>query len=214
MKKGIIFRAKRKDNGEWVWGAYFCMHHNDERSHEHYFIIPEGTAIPLGTPLDKIQVEINPDTLGVFTKASDARLEEMLMVERKKVQEYKADVDYGCAGNFNSDYDKGYWYGQCAALDRLFSDKCLPDTPITPNLRELKPQVAEGEPKLKVGDEVWRGGCKCTIKKIEGRTAYIVFDNGATWENISRLRPCLEPAYKFEIGDIVKYRNDKIKKSY
>ena len=33
----ILFRGKRKDNGEWVEGAYFCLHHNDERKHIHHF---------------------------------------------------------------------------------------------------------------------------------------------------------------------------------
>ena len=83
---------------------------------------------------------------------------EYLCVERKKVQEYKADVDYGCNGTFNSDYDKGYWFGQCAALDRLFGNKCLPEK-------------EEPKPKFKVGDlalvkDGYAKGSVITIKAI------------------------------------------------
>lgn len=65
--KAIKFRAKRKDNGEWVEGAYFNLKHDDEREHIHHFIIPDGTPIPKGTPIDEVQVEIDFDTLCQFT---------------------------------------------------------------------------------------------------------------------------------------------------
>lgn len=87
MRKEIIFKAKRKDNGKWVYGAYFNMHHSDGRKHTHHFIIPDGTDMHFGTPLEKIQVEIDPDTLRVYTYAENTEPEEMLMIPRKKVQE-------------------------------------------------------------------------------------------------------------------------------
>ena len=83
---------------------------------------------------------------------SDAEPEEMLFCNKKKAQEI-----YG-------NYDNPYWASneseRCGAdmvtgvLVDLFGDKCLPDIPNTPNSGELKPQVAEGEPKFKVGDKV------------------------------------------------------------
>lgn len=39
MQDRYLFKAKRKDNGEWVEGFYFCMTHTDGR-HTHHFIIP------------------------------------------------------------------------------------------------------------------------------------------------------------------------------
>lgn len=67
----IKFRGKRKDNGEWVYGAYFNLHHNDGREHIHHFIIPDGTDLSYGTLVENIQVEIVPKSLGQFTGLTD-----------------------------------------------------------------------------------------------------------------------------------------------
>lgn len=66
----ILFRAKRTDTGEWVEGYYFCMVHDDGR-HVHHFIMPLGTDLSLGTPIEKIQVEVNPDTICQYTGLTD-----------------------------------------------------------------------------------------------------------------------------------------------
>ncbi len=62
----ILFRGKRKDNGEWVEGFYFCMVH-DDGSHVHHFIMPLGVDLSLGTPIEKIQVEVIPETVCLCT---------------------------------------------------------------------------------------------------------------------------------------------------
>lgn len=62
MSREILFKGKRLDNGEWVQGFYFCMVHDDGR-HVHHFIMPEGTDLNLGTPIEQIQVEIDPETI-------------------------------------------------------------------------------------------------------------------------------------------------------
>lgn len=59
-----LCRGKRIDNNEWVYGFYFCIHHNDDRKHLHHFIIPLNTPVPKDKPIGEIQVEINPDTIG------------------------------------------------------------------------------------------------------------------------------------------------------
>lgn len=61
-----LYRAKRTDNGEWVEGFYFCIVHDDGR-HVHHFIMPLGTDLSLGTPIEKIQVEVDPNTLCLCT---------------------------------------------------------------------------------------------------------------------------------------------------
>ena len=66
----ILFRGKRKDNGEWVEGFYFCMVH-DDGSHVHHFIMPLGADLSLGTPIEKIQVEIDIETLCQYTGLTD-----------------------------------------------------------------------------------------------------------------------------------------------
>lgn len=70
MTREILFKAKRKDNGEWVEGFYFCMVHDDGR-HIHHFIMPMGADLNLGTPIEKIQVEIDIKTLCQFTGLTD-----------------------------------------------------------------------------------------------------------------------------------------------
>ena len=66
----IIFRAKRVDNGEWVEGFYFCMVH-DDGSHVHHFIMPLGVDLSFGTPIEKIQVEIDANTICQYTGLTD-----------------------------------------------------------------------------------------------------------------------------------------------
>ena len=66
----IIFRAKRIDNGEWVQGFYFCMVHDDGR-HVHHFIMPLGADLNLGTPIEKIQVEVDVKTICQYTCLTD-----------------------------------------------------------------------------------------------------------------------------------------------
>lgn len=70
MSDRHLCKAKRIDDGEWVEGYYFCMVHTDGR-HAHHFIIPLGADLSLGTPIDKIQVEVNPTTLCYCTGLKD-----------------------------------------------------------------------------------------------------------------------------------------------
>lgn len=65
-----LFKANRIDNGEWVEGFYFCMTHPDGR-HTHHFIIPLGADLSLGTPIEKIQVEVDPSTICQCTGLKD-----------------------------------------------------------------------------------------------------------------------------------------------
>lgn len=70
MESRYLFKAKRLDNGEWVEGFYFCMTHPDGR-HTHHFIIPLGADLSLGTPVEKIQVEVDPATICQCTEMPD-----------------------------------------------------------------------------------------------------------------------------------------------
>ncbi len=70
MENRHLCRGKRKDNGEWAVGFYFCMTHPNGR-HTHHFIIPLGTDLSLGTPIEKIQVEVDSDTICWCTGLKD-----------------------------------------------------------------------------------------------------------------------------------------------
>ena len=62
-----LCRGKRVDNNEWVYGFYFCIHHNDDRKHLHHFIIPLNVPIPKDKPIGEIQVEVDTSTIGQYT---------------------------------------------------------------------------------------------------------------------------------------------------
>lgn len=70
MNDRYLCRGKRIDTGEWVEGFYFCMTHPDGR-HTHHFIISLGTDLSLGTPIEKIQVEVEPSTICQCTGLKD-----------------------------------------------------------------------------------------------------------------------------------------------
>lgn len=67
----ILFRGKRMADGEWVYGFYFCMHHNDDRNHIHHFIIPLDAPLPKDKPIGEIQVEVVGTTVSQFTGVVD-----------------------------------------------------------------------------------------------------------------------------------------------
>ncbi|MDE5568926.1 MAG: hypothetical protein K2J12_10875 [Muribaculaceae bacterium] len=76
-----------------------------------------------------ISIQIFLDwVFGCHNLTSDTEPSELLYVERTKVQEYKKEVEDALAENCDSVYSIPYWRGQQTALDRLFGDKCLPDT--------------------------------------------------------------------------------------
>ena len=103
MQDRYLFKAKRKDNGEWVEGFYFCMTHTDGR-HTHHFIIPLGADLSLGTPVEKIQVEVDQSTICQCTglKDKNGKLNGLTIVSLESTNETGCD-DYEELDDFDSE---------------------------------------------------------------------------------------------------------------
>lgn len=100
--KEILFRAKRKDNGEWVEGGYFCEPYTDKE-----FIIRWNS---FGLGYNEF-IEIDPDTLCQYTGLTDKKgkkiWENDIVLLREEIQDYewKAVVKFG---NPNGKYNWGW----------------------------------------------------------------------------------------------------------
>lgn len=71
MNQRYLFRGQRTDTKEWVYGSYIIMHHNDERTHLHSFIIPDNSPMGFEVLLKDILVEVIPETIGQCTGLKD-----------------------------------------------------------------------------------------------------------------------------------------------
>ena len=180
-----------KETQDLIWSALSKEEREEKRND--YRIVSKNPRLDRG---DSIYLTTLENIFGSHNLTSDTEPEEMLMVSKKQVM-----TELCRAANLQNDREED-WIRAGEEIEftltQLFGNKCLPEK-------------EEPKPKFKAGDEVWYGVNKCTINKIEGNTAYIVYNNGASWENISQLRPYIEPNYKFGIGDKVKFRNSKIK---
>jgi len=72
IAQDMVCIAERADGKGKVEGYYFCLHHNDGRTHLHHLIIPLEADLSKGTPLDQIQVEVVPESITL--KAQEPRI--------------------------------------------------------------------------------------------------------------------------------------------
>lgn len=115
--------------------------------------------------------------------------EEMLYVNRKKVQEIYRDAD-----NLRKDpaipHHAAYWNAEVELLQDLFGSKCLPDELNEDNFAKSEPNPAE--PKFKVGDYVrYKGGVHKVVATAKDDRCYLNKILGCIDE--SDLEPYTEP---------------------
>lgn len=72
IAQDMVCIAERADGKGKVEGYYFCLHHNDGRTHLHHLIIPLEADLSRGKPLDQIQAEVVPESITL--KAHEPRV--------------------------------------------------------------------------------------------------------------------------------------------
>lgn len=131
----VLYRGKRVDNGEWVYGYYYkipappvCFKEDKKVVQDKHFIILEHpNYVPdWGMPRKMVQVEVEPETVGQFTSTPDKN--------GKKI--FEGDI-CGCFCNtqvFIVEYCKdrcGYFFDDC-----IESGGCDPAPECLGNLRD------------------------------------------------------------------------------
>ncbi len=78
MNREILFKAKRKDNGEWVEGYYIyhikrtiCPFGDSVKPEDEQHVIMQDGFSDWNMPRDTVVYEIDPDTLCQFTGLTD-----------------------------------------------------------------------------------------------------------------------------------------------
>lgn len=74
MKREILFRGKRIDNGEWVYGYYYHQIVRDSFNSENPILFEKDFIRPIETIGIFESYEVIPETIGQFTGASDAEI--------------------------------------------------------------------------------------------------------------------------------------------
>lgn len=124
MNREILFKAKRKDNGEWVEGYYIyhikrtiCPFGDSVKPEDEQHVIMQDGFSDWNMPRDTVVYEIDPDTLCQYTgltDKNDKKIWENDICNRK--EKYPEIVTYN-KGDWQLDYS--YVFGK-----EMHTDAC------------------------------------------------------------------------------------------
>ena len=94
-------------------------------------------------PIAEAQMKLLEDLYGSHNLTSDTEPEEMLMVERKKVQEIYHQIKLELGDGGCSERQDDINMEKESLLHSLFGDKCLPDEKLTKSKQEMETEIIE-----------------------------------------------------------------------
>lgn len=103
--RDILFRAKRTDNGEWVYGYYIKTHDYLDNREIHLIVGIDSTSFPTNEVTDVN--EVNLETLGQYTGLTDKN---GVKIFKGDIVKLEGDGKYTGTDIYTVEYELGAFY--------------------------------------------------------------------------------------------------------